>query len=316
MLIVTMTVALTGCESSDPETEQKLEGTWTYSSTEEEDGVKMTITAVERYSLSDHRFEATIMFDLGFPINEWMAKIKYSGEWSASKDAIMNKVDKGSITFDFNKSLLDSSDRRELKNNILDELKKNDYVEGVRILSPIGDTFDVVDDDGEKVTYIRLSDAETEGGLSEEVAIDKKEVSGDFDGDGKVDHVWINGEFDDEDIATTPLTLGSDNPKLDGLSWNVPCGVLLFNLGKMDDSKKDFLGVIPFAMSDWASYEVYRFKDGSWKKVIAPFNVYLESDLSNRVTRSKIPGYVTVYENNPASDDIFTLSRSEVRLNY
>lgn len=315
MMLVAVLTVIPGCGTSDAETEKKLEGTWTYSTTEVENGIKMTMTAIEKYSLPDHRFEATMTLEVGYPVNETMATIKYSGKWSASKEGIVNKVDKSSITFEFNKSLVDRSDRQDFKEEMLAELKMNEYEERVRIVSPIGDTFEAVDDEGEKYTYVRLSYGGNNGAsTSGEIPNDREVVSGDFDGDGKIDHIWIEGEFDDDDFATTPLRLSSDNPKLDGLSWNAPCGVMLFNLGLLDDSKKDFLGSIPFAMSNWAQYEVYRYNGSSWKEALKPFSVYLDSDVSKRVTRSKKPGFVTIFENDPESDDIFDVSSREMPL--
>ncbi|MDE6380351.1 MAG: T9SS type A sorting domain-containing protein [Muribaculaceae bacterium] len=166
MILVAVLICIPGCGMSDPETEKKLEGTWTYSTTEVEDCIEMTMTAIEKYSLSDHRFETTLTLEVGHPVNETMATIKYRGEWYATKESIVNEVDKGSVTFKFNKDLLDSSDRREIKDEILDELKKNDYVEGVRIVSPIGDTFEAVDDDGEEYTYTRLNSGGNAGSVA------------------------------------------------------------------------------------------------------------------------------------------------------
>lgn len=160
-----------------------------------------------------------------------------------------------------------------------------------------------------------IGDDESSEKATISIPSDREVISGDFDGDGEIDHLWIDGEFDDEDFATTQLTLCSDNPNLDELNWNAPCGVMLFNLGKLDDSDKDFLGCIPFAMSDWAQYEVYKLNKESWEEAIEPFSVYLENELAGRVTKSKIPGFVTIYENDPSSDNMFSPSRREVRLN-
>lgn len=156
MLIVTMTVALTGCESSDPETEQKLEGTWRYSLSDSEDGVSMSVTAMEEYVVKDHTFSSTIKFYVGYPINSNIATVSYSGKWHATKKEIINEIDKKSINFSFNKTFMDKSDRKEFKDELLMELRKNGYQDGVRIKSPIGDSFRAVDDDGEEYMYERV----------------------------------------------------------------------------------------------------------------------------------------------------------------
>ena len=156
MLIVTMTVALTGCQSNDPGTEQKLEGTWTYSYSDSEDGVSMSITAMEEYVVKDHTFKSTLTFYVGYPINSTIATVSYNGKWHATKKEIINEIEKKSINFSFNKSIMDKNDRKEFKDELLMELRKNGYREGVRIKSPIGDSFRAVDDDGEEYMYERV----------------------------------------------------------------------------------------------------------------------------------------------------------------
>ena len=144
--------------------------------------------------------------------------------------------------------------------------------------------------------------------------IDKEIIMGDFDGDGEYENIWIEGKLDSDGMAVTPFVLKSDNPKFDGLSWDAPYGVMLYNLGKLDNSDKDFIGAIPEAMSNWESYHVYRF-NGKWKEMIEPFSVYMESDLNGRVEQSRIPGYVRIYENDMSSDDPTSVTSREVRLN-
>ena len=156
MLIVTMAVALTGCQSNDPETEQKLEGTWRYSFSEYEDGVSMSITAMEEYVVKDHTFKSTLTFYVGYPINSNIATVSYNGKWHATKEEIINEIDRKSINFTFNKSIMDKNDRKEFKDELLIELRKNGYREGVRIKSPIGDSFLAVADDEERYTYERV----------------------------------------------------------------------------------------------------------------------------------------------------------------
>ncbi len=156
LLIVVMAINLSACENSDAETEQNLEGSWQYTYSETEDGVHMTVTATESYSLEDHRFNSYIIFHIGYPINADIATVTYEGKWYATKKEIVNDIEKGSVNFSFNKRLLDKSDREEFKDEILRELKKNDYQEGVRIKSPITDSFIAEDNEGEEYHYTRI----------------------------------------------------------------------------------------------------------------------------------------------------------------
>lgn len=116
----------------------------------------MTITAREEYVVKDHTFSATMSFYVGYPINSTIATVSYSGKWHASKKEIFNEIDERSMNFSFNKSLMDKSDRKEFKDEMLKELRKNGYQEGVRIKSDIGDSFRAIDDDGEEYLYERI----------------------------------------------------------------------------------------------------------------------------------------------------------------
>ena len=95
-------------------------------------------------------------FYVGYPINSTIATVSYSGKWHATKKEIINDVDEKSINFSFNKTFMDKNDRKEFKDELLMELRKNGYQEGVRIKSPIGDSFRAVDDDGEEYIYERV----------------------------------------------------------------------------------------------------------------------------------------------------------------
>ena len=62
----------------------------------------------------------------------------------------------------------------------------------------------------------------------------------------------------------------------------------------------------------WSGYHIYRYDNG-WNEVIEPFSIYGFENIENRVCKSRIPGYVTIYENDPSD---FSISRREVRLSH
>lgn len=104
-------------------------------------------------------------------------------------------------------------------------------------------------------------------------AIPSDAIRGDFDGDGTIDHVWIEGKYDDEGYTIGKMRLRSENKNLDGLTWEAPRGVFLANVGDLNNSNRDFLGAIPLYDSNWTIYEVYGWKDGKWKSVLEPFSI-------------------------------------------
>lgn len=156
LTIATLAFAFTGCVSSDPKTEQQLAGTWQTTLNDSEDGIEMVAISTDTYSLEEHKFECVIKFSIGYPIFGDLATMTYSGKWKASKETIVVDVDKNSIEFSFNNGYTDKREREEFKNEILSEFKKSGYSEEYPILSPITDTFETEDEDGERLVYTRL----------------------------------------------------------------------------------------------------------------------------------------------------------------
>lgn len=171
---------------------------------------------------------------------------------------------------------------------------------------------------GGKWKITRESDKVTDKNVAKRKAgVPKDAIRGDFDGDGSIDYLWIEGRYDSDGYATGPLKLRSDNPKLEGLKWNSSRGVLLFNLGDLNNSNRDFLGCIPCNDSSWTVYEVYGSKNNKWVKPISPFGVWLGDEDYDRVWKSGRKGYVVIKTNNMADPDGgFDPNTAEVKFNW
>ena len=143
-------------------------------------------------------------------------------------------------------------------------------------------------------------------------------IRGDFDGDGTIDHVWIEGKFDEDGYAIGELRLASDRENLNGLRWRASRGVLLINLGDLNGSNRDFLGTIPLYDSTWTIYELYAFRDGRWKSMIEPFSVWMGDEDTNRVWKSDRKGYVEIkcHEMSGDPDTMFDPNYRTVKLNW
>ncbi len=153
--LIMMSACTLTVRSHEP-TEKKLAGTWEATSTEIEDGVEITYTMRDTYSLPDHRYESKVIIKAGYPVNTRLLTMSYCGEWRASKDMLITHIDKNSINFNYNTSLLDLADLLRMKQEMTHELKKNNYREGVELTSDITDRFTAKDDDGETYTFIRI----------------------------------------------------------------------------------------------------------------------------------------------------------------
>ena len=157
IFIAIVAIVATSCNSSDPETEQALAGTWQTSFNETEDGITMHINVVESYSLEDHKFTSKITINYGYPINEHLCTITWAGEWEASKTVLTTQIDENSIEFSFNKGITDRSDREEIKSEMISGLKEQSFMETLEFKSPITDSFEAVDGEGESFTYTRMN---------------------------------------------------------------------------------------------------------------------------------------------------------------
>lgn len=169
-----------------------------------------------------------------------------------------------------------------------------------------------------KWVIIRESDLLTDQNQEKHSKIPDNAISGDFDGDGKTDHLWIEARYDDNDYIQGKAKLRSDNKALEGLTFEATRGVYIENLGRFSDSKIDFLGVIPAYDSAFTQYYTYAFSTGRWIKPIAEFSYWENDDDTKRVVKPKSgrPGYVGIYFNDlNDSDNGFRLTYKEVKLN-
>lgn len=154
-ILIMMSACTLTVKSHEP-TERKLAGTWEVTTTEIEDGITITLTMRDTYSLTDHRFESKVIMKAGYPLNKRLMTMTYSGQWRASRDMLITHIDKNSIDFTYNSSLLDRSDILRMKQEMTYELKKNDYREGIELKSDITDRFTAEDEDGDTYTFFRV----------------------------------------------------------------------------------------------------------------------------------------------------------------
>lgn len=142
-------------------------------------------------------------------------------------------------------------------------------------------------------------------------------IRGDFDGDGKIDRVWIEAKYDSDGYAIGTSHLRSDNPALEGLTWESPRGVFIMNVGDLNNSNRDFLGAVPICDSTWRMFETYGYKNGKWAEALSPFSVWTGDDDYHRIWKSSRKGYVVISYNDMSDlEQGFESRTEEVKLNF
>lgn len=165
---------------------------------------------------------------------------------------------------------------------------------------------------------VKESDLLTDQNQEKHSKIPDNAISGDFDGDGKTDHLWIEAKYDKNDYIQGKAKLRSDNKALEGLTFEATRGIVLKNLGKLTDSKIDFLGVVPQFDSSWSGYYTYVFSNSKWVQPISEFTIWEGDEDYKRVKKpeSGRPGYVGIYFNDMSDpENGFTQSYKEQKLN-
>lgn len=198
--------------------------------------------------------------------------------------------------------------------------KQSDGKKGVNtypsylIFQRFGDDWKIVHE-SDKLTDYNIEHRKTK---NRAVQVPENAIRGDFDADGQIEHVWIEGKYDDEGYAISDMKLKSDNPKLDGINFGrVGRGVVLINVGDLNNSGRDFLGAIPYSESTWCEYFLYGFKNGKWIQPIKSFTVWLGNDDTNRVWKSDRKGYINISCNEGETpDDAFESSYRQVKFNF
>ena len=170
-----------------------------------------------------------------------------------------------------------------------------------------------------KWVIVRESDLLTDRNQEKHSKIPDDAISGDFDGDGITDHLWVEAKYDKDGYIIGVAKLRSDNKKLEGLTWKATRGVLLENLGKISNSKIDLLGVVPEYDSSWSHFYTYGFSNGKLKQLLDSFSIWEGDEDYKRVRKAKSgrPGYVGIYFNDMSDPEKgFEQSYKEVKIDF
>lgn len=146
--------------------------------------------------------------------------------------------------------------------------------------------------------------------------IPEDSIYGDFDGDGKKEHLWMETKYDEDEYATEPFVLRSDNLKLDRkFKVEAPRYVLIMNEGKLNGGNVEYFSITPYGDSTWSMTSVYVFSNGNVHKAVDGFTTWSGNEEEEDFVRpADCPGYAVINEYGMDVEDSWTPRRKTVKL--
>jgi hypothetical protein len=177
----------------------------------------------------------------------------------------------------------------------------------------------------EKWLIVQESDLVTDGNLSRNKTsgnVPKDAVSGDFNGDGKTEYMWlvppklIENDMNCEGNCTSIIQF-SDN-SIPAIKVEDCIDGLPVNEGDLNNNGADEIGLLPgWFTSCWHSYLVWTIKNGSWVYAVDPISTHCnqwDEGVDAIEKDRKKDGYVIVRYSDISDADFVVLSKS-VKIN-
>ncbi|WP_177764282.1 nuclear transport factor 2 family protein [Flavobacterium sp. I3-2] len=151
-------------------------------------------------------------------------------------------------------------------------LKTNDYPSYL-VFRKIGNEWKIITE-GDFVT-----DENLKKNNSKKNQIPKDAISGDFNGDGILEYMWLtkpNVDYENTECKNecNCFIVFSDS-NIPSIEIKNCIGGIPVNEGDLNENKSDEIGLLPhWFTSCWASYYVWTFVDGTWIYAVTPFSTH------------------------------------------
>ena len=160
----------------------------------------------------------------------------------------------------------------------------------------------------------------TSGSIKNEISTSPKiiAVKGDFNGDGKIDSMWL---VPPKIVTNEPDCLEDCKSYIKFSDTNIPSikienciGGVPTNLGDLNNNGTDEIGLLPeWFTSNWCVYFVWTYIGGKWVEAVPPFATYTsqweKGVIPIEVDKTK-KGNVVIRYSDFVNDNIVTLSKS------
>lgn len=145
-------------------------------------------------------------------------------------------------------------------------------------------------------------------------------ISGDFNGDGILDMMWLQDAIaipGTEFSTLNNTSIHFNNINLPHITTKNNAGGYLLNLGDLADNGYDMIGFWQYnIMGCWRSFYVYTLNKGKWILAVDPFQIHCDywDEEGPVVKDSKNPGHVIITETEVLEDGEWRIAKKSVRL--
>jgi hypothetical protein len=141
-------------------------------------------------------------------------------------------------------------------------------------------------------------------------------IKGDYNGDGKIDYMWLESPQIDEEnmdcVGQCNCLIKFSDPTIPSIEITDCIGGNFYNEGDLNKNGNDEIGLTPgWFTSCWRTHHVWTFKSGAWLKVVSfPIHCDQADGTLIEVDNNKEGHVIIRYSEQPNGGDIITRVKS------
>jgi len=143
-------------------------------------------------------------------------------------------------------------------------------------------------------------------------------VIGDYNGDGKIDSMWLIppkiAANDQDCMGDCKSYIKFSDPNIPSIKVENCIGGIPTNLGDLNQNGTDEIGLLPeWFTSYWSAYYVWTYINGKWVQAVPPFSTHTnqwDKGVKPIEVDENKPGYVIIRYSDLSGEDIVTKTKS------